>query len=193
VSVFSFPAPQNIKPGKEVMPMPSMRGSRENVETSATLRHGYISAYDQKKHRARVYFPEKDGLVSYWFPVLVPNSLKNKDEMPLDKGEHVVCLCFGNGLEAGVILGSIWDEKNQPPIGNKDIRVTTFEDGTRIFVDRKKHIVEVKDSHDSRIRMEDKNIYIQAAPEGKVFIYPAPEVPLEPFVFPEPESPPGSG
>jgi phage baseplate assembly protein V len=170
--------------------MPTMRGSRENVETPCTIRHGYVSVYNQKTHRARVRFPDKDDLVSYWLPVLVPNTRKNRDEAPLDEGEHVVCLFLGNGLEMGYVLGSVYDNGNLPPVGNRNIRVANFEDGTRVFVDREKHQVEIKDSFGSRVRLEGGNIYLQAAPGGGVFIHPAPVFLSEPMNFPEPESPP---
>jgi len=86
---------------------------------------------------ARVRFPDKDNLVSAWIPVIVSNTKKNKDEVHLDIDEHVFCIMLGNGLEKGWVVGSFWDDKNKPPIGNHDIRHTTYEDGTIIEYDRK--------------------------------------------------------
>jgi phage baseplate assembly protein V len=122
---------------------------------------------------ARIRFPDKDNLVSAWLPVAVSNSKLNKDEFHLDIGEHVYCNMLGNGLESGLILCSVWDDKNTPPMGDPDARGTEFKDGTTLLVDRKRHIVEVKDSYGCRIRMQNGNIYITAvkkiyeyAPEG---------------------------
>ncbi|MDR1978311.1 MAG: hypothetical protein LBQ42_06225 [Synergistaceae bacterium] len=138
-------------------------GSEVNVETPSSGRYGIVSDYDPKRHMARVQFPDKDNLVSAWLPVGIPNSKKNKDEFHLDIGEHVYCNMLGNGLEAGIVLCSVWDDKNKPPLGDQDVRRTEFEDGTTMFVDRKKHIVEIKDSFGSFIRMAEGNIYIMAA------------------------------
>jgi phage baseplate assembly protein V len=135
----------------------------EHLESSCTGRYGYVSAYDAKRHMARIRFPDKDNLVSAWLPVGIPNTKKNKDEFHLDVDEHVFCVMLGTGLEAGTVICSIWDDKNKPPLGDQDTRRTEFEDGTTMFVDRKNHVVEVKDSYGSYIRMADGNIYIMAA------------------------------
>ena len=110
-----------------------------NNEASGVNRFGYVSDYDPKRHMARVHFPDKGDLVSNWLPVAIPNSKKNKDECHLDIGEHVFCSMLGNGLEAGVVLCSIYDDENKPPTGNQDIRTVHFEDGTEISYDRNKH------------------------------------------------------
>jgi phage baseplate assembly protein V len=122
---------------------------------------------------ARIRFPDKDNLVSAWLPVAIANSKQNKDEFHLDIGEHVYCNMLGNGLESGIVLCSLWDDKNKPPLGDQDTRITEFADGTTVFVDRKSHIVEVKDSYGCRIRMQNGNVYITAvkriyeyAPDG---------------------------
>jgi phage baseplate assembly protein V len=112
---------------------------------------------------ARVRFPDKDNLVSAWLPVGIPNSKKNKDEFHLDVNEHVFCIMQGNGLEAGTVICAIWDDKNKPPLGDSDVRRTEFEDGAVLSVDRKNHVIEIKDSFGSFIRMSDSNIYINAA------------------------------
>ncbi|MDR1471575.1 MAG: hypothetical protein LBS75_03545 [Synergistaceae bacterium] len=134
-----------------------------NTSEVIPLRDGHVSSYDPTTHTARVVFEDHDNLVSNPFPVLLPNTLKNKDEIHLDPGEHVMCMCFGNGLESGVVLGCVYDKKNPPVVGNPDIRVTTYEDGTRVSVNRKNHIVEIKDSYGSYIRFAEGHIYIMAA------------------------------
>ncbi|MBQ9527605.1 MAG: phage baseplate assembly protein V [Fretibacterium sp.] len=115
----------------------------EGTEPGAVARFGYVSVYDPKRHMARVRFPDKGDVVSGWLPVTVPNTKRNKDERPLDVGEHVFCVMMGNGLEAGAILGAVYDDTNKPPIGDGDIRATTYADGTRIKVDRKSGLVAV--------------------------------------------------
>lgn len=132
-------------------------------EDGGVLRFGYVSVFDPEKKLARVRFPDKDNLVSGWLQLLVWNTLRNKDEINLDPDEHVACLMAGNGIERGVVLGSVWDDKNRPPVGDQDIRITTYKDGAAVMVDRERHIIEVKDHYGSYIRFADGNIYIMAA------------------------------
>lgn len=115
----------------------------EQTEPGAVARFGYVSDYDAKTHMARVRFPDKDNMVSGWLPVIVPNTKKNKDEYHLDVNEHVFCMMMGNGMEAGAVLGAVYDDTNKPPVGDADVRVTTFEDGTRISYDRKNSLLTV--------------------------------------------------
>ena len=115
----------------------------EQAETGAHGRFGYVSAYDPERHMARIRFADKDNLVSDWLPVAIPNTKKNKDEFPLDVDEHVFCMFLGNGLETGIVLCSIYDDKNRPLMKDQDIRVTTFDDGTEISYDRKKHLLKI--------------------------------------------------
>lgn len=103
------------------------------------LRTGYISAYDQARHMARVIFPDKGNLVSGWLPVSVRNSLKNHDEHHLDINEHVACIFNGNGLEEGIIISALYDDKNKPPESDSNIRKILFEDGSVITYDRGSH------------------------------------------------------
>jgi phage baseplate assembly protein gpV len=70
---------------------------------------------------------------------------------------------MGNGIESGVVLGCVYDKKNPPVVGNPDVRTTKYDDGTTFSVDRKGHIVEIKDSFGSVIKMAGGNIYITAS------------------------------
>ncbi|MDR3280934.1 MAG: baseplate assembly protein [Synergistaceae bacterium] len=130
---------------------------------SLPLRDGHVSSYDPVTHTARIVFPDHDDTVSYPFPVLLPNTLNNRDEIHLDIGEHVMCLCMGNGVESGIVLGCVYDKKNPPTVGNRDRRVTIFEDGTHVFCDRKEHIFQIKDSYGSFILMKDGDIILQSS------------------------------
>lgn len=102
-------------------------------------RFGYVSDYDPSRHYARVEFPDL-GITSAWLPVGVPNTYSNHSERPLDIGEHVYCLLHDN---TGIILCSVYDDKNKPPKGDKDTHIMTFQDGTTISYDRKKHILAI--------------------------------------------------
>ena len=130
-------------------------------EQPSTLRFGRVKEYDKKRHMATVTFPDM-GIVSDWLPVLVPNSLRNHDELPLDKGEHVACIMAGTGTECGVILGAFYDDTNKPPVADENIRAVTFSDGTTITYDRKEHVMTVKCVGDITIEAAG-NITLKAA------------------------------
>ena len=66
----------------------------------------------------------------------MPNTHADKVEGLLDPDEHVVCLMSGQGDEFGVILGSIYDSKNEPPFQSGNIHSLTCADGTMIQFDR---------------------------------------------------------
>ncbi len=127
------------------------------------FRVGKVSSYDAPTCTARVVFDDKDDMVSNPYQLVFPNSLKNRDEIHLDPGEHVVCLCLGNGYETGFVLGAIYDGKNPPTVGDKDRRVTIFDDDMHIFQDRKNHIFQIKDHYGSFILFKDGDIILQSA------------------------------
>ena len=131
----------------------------KNLEAGAIARFGYVSAYDPVRHMARVSFPDKDGLVSSWLPVVIPNSKKNHDELHLDINEHVFCIMLGNGLEAGAVIGAVYDDENKPPTGDQDTRKVTFNDGTEISYDRKNHKLTISCVGEIEI-MTPKNITV---------------------------------
>lgn len=145
----------------------------------AYLREGHVSSYNPKTKTARVRFEELDNLVSHPFKVIVPNSIDNKDEYHLDVGEHVTCLCLGNGIEAGYVVGSTYDAKNPPTVGNQDRRVTIFKDGAFEFYDRKDHIYQFKDHYGSYILFKDGDIILQS--HRHIHLNPH-DIPAEPLV-----------
>ena len=142
--------------------------SRGKPSVNDIIRVGKISAVYPERGTATVQFPDRDRLVSKEIAIGQTNTLKNKDETFPDPGEHVVCAFYGNGLSEGVILSAIYDAKNKPPVGDPDVRTTKFEDGTTFSVDRKGHIVEIKDSFWSYIKFADGNIYIKSA--GDIYL-----------------------
>ena len=138
-----------------------MSKNNADNESSSIARFGYVSAYDAKKHMAKVLFPDKDNLISGWLPVAVRNSLKNHDEHHFDIGEHVFCVMQGNGLESGCILCAVYDDTNKPPVSNQDKRAITFDDGTSIIYDRDNKKLLINCVGDIEIHA-DKNIKLTA-------------------------------
>ena len=138
-----------------------MAKNNNNNESACTARFGTVSAYDEKKHMAKIKFPDKDDLISGWLPVAVRNSLKNHDENHLDIDEHVFCIMQGNGIESGCVICAIYDEKNKPPVHEQDKRAITFDDDTTIIYDRKEHKLIINCVGDIEVHA-DKNIKFTA-------------------------------
>lgn len=132
-------------------------------ENPCFARFGYVSDYNSGTHRARVTFPDMDNLVSNWLSVGVPNSKLNRDKIPLDINEHVLCIMTGKGVEEGVIVCSIYDDTNQSENLSQDIRYTRFSDGTEIFYDRENHLFHFSNQAGSFIEIKDGDISINAA------------------------------
>ncbi len=116
-----------------------MKAITTTNEQPCFVRFGTVSNYDAQRHMARIKFPDRDDIISGWLPVSVINSAGNHDEAHLDIDSHVLCLMQGNGTESGVVMGSIYDDKNKPLTGNPNVRCTEYEDGTRIEYDRENH------------------------------------------------------
>jgi phage baseplate assembly protein V len=95
---------------------------------------GKIVEVSAEKCLYRVEFQDK-GFTSRPLPRIVLNSLSNKDESHLDVNEHVA-VAMDTNYENGVILGAIYDSKNLPASPNKDVRKTTYSDGSFVEFNR---------------------------------------------------------
>jgi len=138
--------------------------SRKDPSANDVVRVGRVSAVYPERHTVTVEFPDRgDGLITKELPVRAALSRKNHFYAMPDEGEHVICAFYGNGLSEGTVLGAIYDDGNGPPIPDRDSYSILFEDKTQLIVDRKNHIVEIKDSFGSFIRFADGNIYIKSA------------------------------
>lgn len=112
-------------------------------QMSNLLRVGTVSSLDEEKETARVTFQERDDLVSYDLPVVVRNTLKNKDYWMPDVGEQVLCCFLPIGMEAGFIIGGYYTNSVDKPAATVAKRVTKYEDGTTVSYDRDSHLLEV--------------------------------------------------
>lgn len=112
------------------------------------IRIGRVTKYhpDPTKHLVRVLFEDKQDTESFWLPIIVMNTLQNKDYWMPDKGELVVCLFLPSGNAQGFILGSIYQDKDKPPISTDDrrnVRYTEFDDSTFIEYNRVTHTLTI--------------------------------------------------
>lgn len=147
-------------------------GRLERLEQSIghVLRVGVVTSTNPATGTARVQFPDADGLVSYDFPVLQRKTGKDKDYHMPDAGEHVACLCLGNGLEQGCIVGALYSKGDATPVSSQDKRHTKFSDGTFVEYDRASHTLsgEVKDGNVVLTVGKDVNLTIKGNPTIKI-------------------------
>ncbi|XPV75529.1 MAG: phage baseplate assembly protein V [Desulfovibrio sp.] len=106
---------------------------------SRLIRTGEVVGIDEKRHAVRVQFPDADGVVSYWLPVLVDKAHVDKAVHALDIGEHVTCVFLPNGQEAGFVIGAFYSDGDSVPVASRDKRHIRFNDGAVIEYDRSAH------------------------------------------------------
>jgi len=100
------------------------------------VRVGNVCDIDEKAVRARVEFDDLEDTVSNWLPIGVRGTKSAKDYWMPDIGEQVVCLFLPTGNADGFILCSFYDDKELPPIGDKNKRYVRFSDGTVVEHDQ---------------------------------------------------------
>lgn len=118
------------------------------------LRVGTISSANAEEGTVRVLFRDKDSMVSYDLPVLVRQTLRNKDYFIPDVGEQVLCVFLPNGMEQGFCLGAMYNAKDKPTISDPNKRRIDFEDGTWIEHDRSNGTTRVHSTGDIVIESE---------------------------------------
>lgn len=91
-----------------------MDNSTENI-----IHQGQVSSYDPVKHTARVAFDDWDGMVSGDLQILQPGSTRMRVKMPLQVGDHVLCLFQANGLQEGYVIGTPYTSSNMPDSGSE--------------------------------------------------------------------------
>ncbi len=106
---------------------------------SMVIRVGEVTSVDAAAHKAAVTFDDDDGQTSGMLPVIIPNTLENRDHCLPDIGEDVLCLFLPTGTEEGFILGSFYAGNVNTPESSSDVRAVTFRDGTRLAYDRSSH------------------------------------------------------
>lgn len=125
------------------------------------VRIGVISEVQHEKGLCRVSFGARVSPLSPW---LMGRCGRDKEYWHPDIGEQAIFLSpFGDGSHGFVLIGVMSDRMPLPKGAGKDVRVTEYADGTRMTVDRKKHIVDITDSYKSSIRMEGGYIYLRPA------------------------------
>lgn len=108
------------------------------------VRVGVVSSINSGDCTAKVAFKEFDGgIVSYDLPIMVKQSMRNKDYWMPDINEQVVCVFLPTGLEQGFILGSFYSDVDKTAVQNPDVRQVTFGDGAVFEYNRKTHALKI--------------------------------------------------
>lgn len=112
------------------------------------FRVGKVVAVDPKTAKARVEIEDIDKVITYWLPVIMPKTQDDKFYWLPDIGELVLIGFLDYGIEQGFILGSIYNEKDTPPVSDQNKMHIKFKDGTVIEYDRANNtlLIDVKGS-----------------------------------------------
>ena len=105
------------------------------------IRVGRVVGREEGSLRVRVEVPDTTtgALTSYSLQVLTPRAKEDMVYDLPDIGDQVVSLFMPNGKEVGFVLGSMYPDTQQPPVGSGDKWHRTFKDGTTLEYDRDKH------------------------------------------------------
>lgn len=106
------------------------------------VRVGVVSSVDRARCRVRVTFDDravfdadgtKHAYVSGELPVLVKQSVENRDFWLPAVDEQVVCVFLSSNPEIGFVLGSFYSDADAPPdgVGEDGARVVQFSDDAR--------------------------------------------------------------
>lgn len=101
------------------------------------VRHGRVVGGENGK--AKVLFPDADGMVSHNLSTLQKNTTVDQDIKMPDIGEPVACLNLGQGAEDGIILGSVYSGTNNAPQIAPGEKLQKFMDGSQMNYDRNTH------------------------------------------------------
>lgn len=93
-----------------------------------SLRIGLITALDPAGCKARVRFPDHDGVESYWLQVMQPRTKHDRAYWMPSEGEQVVCI-MDQGEEAGVVAGSIYGGGDTPPASDAAVQTIVYGGG----------------------------------------------------------------
>jgi len=99
-------------------------------------RNGIVRQVDAKTGRARVEFPDADGMASWWLDVNSGFAGASKSFAMPEIGSQVCCLTDDRG-EAGVIFGAIYNDKDTPPQAGADEIVEELAGGRQTRYNKK--------------------------------------------------------
>lgn len=146
-----------------------MHGGEQERRFANLIQLGVISEVQPEKGLCRVSFGERVSPLSPW---LMGRCGDDKEFWHPDIGEQAIFLSpYGDGSEGIVMIGVMSNKRPLPAGAREGLYIKEFKDGSRIEIDRKNHIVLIKDSFGSYIKMAGGNIIIKSI-GGKVRLNP---------------------
>jgi phage baseplate assembly protein V len=101
---------------------------------------GIVRRYNSENHTAVVEFKDFDSVISRELQIAETFTYQNKTYFPLREGQKVICLLLPqSGTTDGFIIGTVYDQDNQPPVKDKNKFHVRFEDGTVLEYDTARH------------------------------------------------------
>ncbi|MHB0998219.1 MAG: phage baseplate assembly protein V [Armatimonadota bacterium] len=109
-------------------------------DTLGLIRVGIVSDVDPATVRVKVTFDDLDsddstGLLSDWLPVVQHGSMTDSGYWLPRVGSQVMCAMQSNGIEAGYVVGSIYNDEDLPEKSGLGVWYQRFADGTTIEYD----------------------------------------------------------
>lgn len=111
---------------------------------------GIVVERDPAGCRVRVAFPDRDGLRSWWLPVVQAATRDDHVYHTPDLGEQVA-VQMDERFEDGVVTGALYSEPEPPPVTNPDAWHVRWRDGTTVEYDRAAHRLSICAIPDARI------------------------------------------
>ena len=146
-----------------------MNGGEQERRFANLIQLGVISEVQPEKGLCRVSFGERVSPLSPW---LMGRSGDDKEFWHPDIGEQAIFFSpYGDGSEGIVMIGVMSNKKPLPAGAREGLYIKEFKDGSRIEVDRKNHVVLIKDSFGSYIKMAGGDIIVKSI-GGKVRLNP---------------------
>ena len=146
-----------------------MNGGEQERRFANLIQLGVISEVQPEKGLCRVSFGERVSPLSPW---LMGRCGDDKEFWHPDIGEQAIFLSpYGDGSEGIVMIGVMSNKRPLPSGAREGLYIKEFKDGSRIEIDRKNHIVLIKDSFGSYIKMAGGSIIIKSI-GGKVRLNP---------------------
>jgi phage baseplate assembly protein V len=103
------------------------------------IKTGRVSSVYPDRCTAKVVFSDRDDLVSGELQVVQTGSQDNKSYWMPTVGEQVVCLFPPNGKGDGFILGTLYNDEDQPAVQSINKRTIRFQDGAVMEYDTEQH------------------------------------------------------
>ncbi len=145
-----------------------MHGGEQERRFANLIQLGVISEVQPEKGLCRVSFGERVSPLSPW---LMGRCGDDKEYWHPDIGEQAMFLSpYGDGSEGIVMVGVVSNKRPLPTGAREGLYIKEFKDSSRIEIDRKNHIVLIKDSFGSYIKMADGDIILKSY--GKIRLNP---------------------